>query len=415
MDRRHFGQLLASTVILGASGASAADRWPSWRGTHRDGFIPEKAFPKSLDESTLVRRWTVPLDTGYSGPIIEGDRVIVTETRNKKLEVVSALDRGSGKEIWKTEWEGAMTVPFFAKSNGDWIRSTPASDSKRLFVAGMRDLLVCLQLETGEVLWKVDFPTLFKSPLPDFGFVCSPLVDGDFVVVQAGASLCKLEASTGKVVWRSLADGGGMNGSAFSSPIIAEIKGVRQYLVQTRTKLCGIDPSTGKDLWSKEIEAFRGMNILTPTVWQDQVFTSSYGGKSWLFDLEPSDQSAWVVRTKWEQKSQGYMSSPLVIGSHLYMHLRNQRFICLDLQSGKETWTSRPFGKYWSMVANKDQILALDERGILMLIAADPTEFKILSERKVSDEECWAHLAVVDNQIFVRHLKGISLFEWASS
>ncbi len=415
MDRRLFGQLLASTVVLGASGANAADRWPSWRGVHRDGLIPEKALPKSLDESTLVRRWTVPLDTGYSGPIVEGDRVIVTETRDKKFEVVTALERGSGKEIWKAEWEGAMAVPFFAKSNGDWIRSTPASDSKRLFVAGMRDLLVCLQMETGEVLWKVDFPTLFKSPLPDFGFVCSPLVDGDFVIVQAGASLCKLEASTGKVVWRSLADGGGMNGSAFSSPIIAEIKGVRQYLVQTRTKLCGIDPSTGKDLWTKEIEAFRGMNILTPTVWQDQVFTSSYGGKSWLFDLEPSDQSAWVVRTKWEQKSQGYMSSPLVIGSHLYMHLRNQRFICLDLQSGKETWTSRPFGKYWSMVANQDQILALDERGILMLIAADPSEFKILSERKVSDEECWAHLAVVDNQIFVRHLKGISLFEWAIS
>ncbi|MEZ6136887.1 MAG: hypothetical protein R3C53_18485 [Pirellulaceae bacterium] len=48
------------------------------------------------------------------------------------------MDRTSGTELWKQRWEGAMSVPFFAKSNGDWIRSTPATDGKHVVVGHVR-------------------------------------------------------------------------------------------------------------------------------------------------------------------------------------------------------------------------------------------------------------------------------------
>ncbi len=73
-------------------------------------------------------------------------------------------------------------------------------------------------------------------------------------------------------------------------------------VVQTRTTLVGVDPETGDKIWDKAVEAFRGMNILTPTIWKDKVFTSSYGGKSWLFDFEPSQNSNWAVSTLWRIK-----------------------------------------------------------------------------------------------------------------
>jgi outer membrane protein assembly factor BamB len=229
--------------------------------------------------------------------------------------------------------------------------------------------------------------------------------------VQAGGGVCKLKAATGELVWKKLDDGGGMNGSAFSSPILATLHDRLQLLVQTRTTLVGLDPESGETLWSKPIEAFRGMNILTPTVYENSIFTSSYGGKSWRYDVGPKE-GPWDVAMAWENKVQGYMSSPILIGSHLFLHLRNQRFVCIDMESGKELWTTRPFGKYWSMVSNGEQILALDEQGKLFLIDADPAEFRMVSERKVSEEESWAHLAVVDDQVFVRHLKGLSVYQW---
>ena len=125
-------------------------------------------------------------------------------------------------------------MPFFAKANGDWIRSTPAVAGERLFVAGMRDVLVCLDTRDGKQLWRKDFVKQLGTPLPNFGFVCSPLVDGMAVYVQAGASLIKLDKTTGEILWRSLKDEGGMGGSAFSSPIITTLAGERQLVVQTR-------------------------------------------------------------------------------------------------------------------------------------------------------------------------------------
>jgi outer membrane protein assembly factor BamB len=302
-------------------------------------------------------------------------------------------------------------VPFFAKANGDWIRATPAFDGQSLYVAGMRDLLVCLDAATGETRWRFDFPAELGAPLPAFGFVCSPLVDDQHVYVQAGAGFCKLDKHTGKLAWRVLADEGGMWGSAFSSPLAADVAGRRQMLVQTRQRLAGVDPATGDVLWSREIPAFRGMNILTPTVCGDAVFTSAYGGQSLLFRLR-EEAGALSAAEAWTNKASGYMSSPLIVGEHLYLHLRNQRFTCIDLASGETRWTTRPFGKYWSLVANGEQVLALDERGELYLIRANPEKFELVDSRRVSEDSTWAHLAVCGEQLFIRELGALAAYRW---
>jgi outer membrane protein assembly factor BamB len=228
---------LALLVSLPYS-SSAGDRveaprqqstWPQWRGPSRDGRISvPTAWPDSLARESLVQAWRVPLGSSYSGPIVSESLVFTTETKDKKREIVRALDRQTGKQLWEASWDGALSVPFFAKASGDWIRSTPAFDGESLFVAGMRDVLVCLDARTGETRWQVDFVKELGAPIPAFGFVCSPLVDGSDVYVQAGAALCKLDKRNGKILWRSLKDEGGMYGSAFSSPLLADVAGRRQ-------------------------------------------------------------------------------------------------------------------------------------------------------------------------------------------
>ncbi|HNO32628.1 MAG TPA: hypothetical protein PKI78_12645, partial [Anaerolineales bacterium] len=94
------------------------------------------------------------------------------------------------------------------------------------------------------------------------------------------------------------------------------------------------------------------------------------------------------------------------------MHLANQRFACIDLQTGERTWTSKPFGKYWSLVAQRDRILALDEQGKLLLIKANPKEFELLDELQVSDDETWGHLAVCGDELFVRELRALAVYRW---
>jgi hypothetical protein len=64
------------------------------------------------------------------------------------------------------------------------------------------------------------------------------------------------------------------------------------------------------------------------------------------------------------------------------------------------------------MVANGKQILALDNRGTLMLIDADPGGFKLVSELEVSARPTWAHVSVCGNEVLVRDLKGLSSYRW---
>lgn len=409
--------LVASIAIFCQSSLVGQDKlsvWNQWRGPQRDGLIDGPAWPVSLNEKVLQRSWRVELPPSYSGPVVSESAVFVTGTENEESEVVYALDRRSGKELWKSKWSGAMTVPFFAASNGSWIRSTPAFDGKSLFVAGMRDILVSLNSETGEEQWRVDFVEQLKTPLPAFGFASSPLLDGEWLYVQAGSSFIKLDKNTGRIVWRVLKDDGGMMGSAFSSPVVATLAGKRQILVQTRQKLAGVDPDSGDVLWEQEVPSFRGMNILTPVPVGDGVFTSSYQNKSWLFGVSTSDGKFACAET-WSNSVQGYMSTPVVIDDHAYMHLQNQRLTCIDLRTGERRWTSTPFGKYCSMVAHNDLILALDERGLLLLLRANPKEIELLDERKVSDDETWAHIAVSGKDVIVRELNAVSVFHWQAN
>jgi outer membrane protein assembly factor BamB len=154
------------------------------------------------------------------------------------------------------------------------------------------------------------------------------------------------------------------------------------------------------------------MNIFTPVVVGDTIFASTYQNKSWLYKISKND-SGFAVNDVWENKLQGYMSTPVVINGFAYMHLQNQRFTCVDLSNGETKWTSpKSFGKYWSLIAYKNRILALDQKGILYLIEADPKEFKVLETREITENESWAHLAISGDQIFIRDLKTLSVFQW---
>ena len=169
---------------------------------------------------------------------------------------------------------------------------------------------------------------------------------------------------------------------------------------------------TGSTLWSHNVPAFRGMNILTPTIHQNLVFTSSYDGATFGFELNKAGDS-WAVKEKWKDPTQGYMSSSIIISDHVYLHLRNRRMTCFNIKTGKRKWiTSKRFGEYMSMVAQDNLIVALNDRGVPLLIKASPKEFELLDSREISDDSTWAHLVVTTNQIWVRELHTLTVFKW---
>jgi outer membrane protein assembly factor BamB len=124
---------------------------------------------------------------------------------------------------------------------------------------------------------------------------------------------------------------------------------------------------------------------------------------------------AFKVALAWEHKAEGYMSTPVIVGGKVFMHLRNQKVTCLDLATGTQHWQSDDkLGEYWSLIAQGDRILALDHKGTLYLLKATPEKLEIIDQKKVCEEETWAHVAVDGGRVFVRDLKGLVALDWAS-
>lgn len=406
--------IFSSLLLLSLPIAAQPFNWQQWRGPTRDGMVAEGSpnWPTRLNADNLKRLWSVDLAEGYSSPVIAGPRVFTVETRDRKNEIVRAFDRHTGEQLWETTWPGSMKVPFFASKNGSWVRCTPATDGSSLFVGGMLDVLVALDVETGESRWRADFPAQEDTPRPQFGFVSSPMLDEDSIYVQVGTGLRRIRKSDGKTLWMALEDERAMFGSAFSSPTRAKIGGIDQILVQTRMMLAGVRPDSGAILWSTPVMAFRGMNILTPTPIGDHVFTATYGGGTRYFDIATEDDGQSVTQV-WNDELEGYMTSPVVIDGKVYLLGRNKRFHCIDPAARKVLWsTDKTYGDYWSLVSDGKRILALDNRGVLLLIEADPSGFKLIDKLEVSDRPTWAHLAVCGNELYIRDLKGLTAYRW---
>ncbi len=405
--------LLCGTV----STIHATNDWNQWRGPKRTGEVASQSpWPKNLSEARLIKQWEKPLAEGYSSPVAAGGKVFTFATKNKEFEVIRAFDLESGEQYWEQSWEGAMKVPFFAAKNGSWVRSTPSIDGNAVYVGGMRDVLAKIGAETGEDIWRVDFTERNETEVPSFGQVSSPLVDGETLYVQAGLAVAKLNARTGETIWRSMVDERAMFGSAFSSPIIAELAGKRQLVVQARLELAGLALDTGEVLWSTPVKTFRGMNILTPTlVDNDKIFAASYGGGSFLFQVERKFDAEFAAKPLWNNETiEGYMGSPVVVGEHVYLHGRDKKIHCLAIADGQVAWTSdEEFGEYWSMIHQGDQVLALDQKGELLLFTATPESFTITDRRVVSGKDpTWAHLGMIENKLLIRSLNGISVWQW---
>ncbi|MEZ6136886.1 MAG: hypothetical protein R3C53_18480 [Pirellulaceae bacterium] len=51
--------------------------------------------------------------------------------------------------------------------------------------------------------------------LPSFGLVCSPLIEGEYVAVQAGEAFRQIHIAARKVGWLTMEEEGGMMGALF--------------------------------------------------------------------------------------------------------------------------------------------------------------------------------------------------------
>ena len=381
---------------------SVAADWPQWRGAARDGTWAEANLPDRFPADGLKVRWRQPIGGGYAGIAVAGGRVYTLDRQKEPREVerVLCLDAATGKTVW----EHAYPVTYGKLEYGNGPRSTPTVHAGRVYTFGALGHLHCLDAVTGKVVWAHDTVKEFKGRVPTWGHACSPLVDGDRVVVQTGgedACVQAFDRLTGKEVWRALPDRPG-----YSSPVLIDPPGGRQLVCWTAEHVNGLDPATGKVLWQVPHTTNYDVTISDPVYHDGVLLVSDYWEGSKAIRLDGRGRNPQVV---WQGRRLSLlMATPLVRAGHAYALDKKDGLQCVELKTGAIKWegehvTPKDRNPQASFAwAGGDRALILNTPGELILAELTPAGYKQLAKQTILGKT-WANPAFADGCVFARN------------
>jgi outer membrane protein assembly factor BamB len=338
---------------------------------------------------------------GFSGPVVSGGKLVLFH-RVGNEEVVDCLAADTGGPLWSSKYPTAYRDDF---GFDEGPRSTPAVNPGRVFTFGAEGKLHCWELESGRKVWSVDTKATLRTEKGFFGIACSPLVEGDAVILNIGgrdgAGVVAFDRGSGNVLWKATNDEAG-----YSSPVAATIGGRRYIISLTRAGLVELEPKDGKVVftfpWRSRSNA--SVNAATPVVVDDCVFLSaSYGTGAVLLRIgqDAKPQETWSG----DDILSNHYATSVHDGGFLYgfdgRQEQSPRLRCVELKTGKVRWSENNFGAGTLLVAG-DRLLVLKETGELLMAPATPEKFQPAARAKVLGSECRAYPALARGLYYAR-------------
>lgn len=381
--------------------------WPQWRGRRRDGITHEKGLLTQWPEGGPVKLWEFNFGAESSGGIVGrglssvavADGRAFTQFQDGTDEIVICLDAATGKENWRLAYPSEKTGdPLY----GPAPRATPTVAGDRVYTMGGNGVFHCLDTQTGKPLWKHDLVGEFGAKLPHWGFACSPLIEGDLVIVQAGGSpgtaVMAFRRYDGGLVWQSEDDPPG-----YSSPMAATMAGKRQIVALTGNRVIGLEPTTGALYWQYPWPTANDVNAATPIIRGEYVLVSSgYGKGCGLLQIAVSGVAMSAQLVYENNELTNHFSTSVLVGENVYGFTDKRRLICMDFRTGKVAWDARDLG-HGSLLATDESLLIFSESGELVL--AEPTAEGFRTRGTFSftrRKPCWSPPAIAQGKLYVR-------------
>lgn len=405
---------LCAAITLAVAHGFAAD-WPGWLGPARDGHAAAGSIvPKSLPLEPR-RVWALPIGEGHASPVVAGDKVFYLDAQEGK-EVVHAIDRNTGRELWRAP----LDEGFKNGQTKPGPRAAPLVDGDCVYVQSCLGEFRCLAVADGQLKWRVNFTEEFHAEVPAekglnkgaqrHGFTAAPWVDGDRLIALVGdtngAGMVCFDKFTGKVLWQSLNDR-----AANAAPITALIGGSepKQVLAFTVEGLIGVNLQTGELLWRIPLTTTHGRHVTTPIIDGNIVMVASKENSLMGVELTAEPGTAkWKAAIKWQTKDHLVnFSSPVAVGGYVYGLGPNKNLFCVETKTGKPMWSEEGFtlkpaeNAHLAIIVLGENLLILTETGELVLVAANPKEFKELGRAQVCRSN-WCNPAYADGKLFLR-------------
>ncbi|HEX5272828.1 MAG TPA: PQQ-binding-like beta-propeller repeat protein [Gemmataceae bacterium] len=408
---------LPALALPAISAESARFDWPQWRGPDRNDISKENDLQKDWGAGGPDLLWTYKeAGAGYSGPSVVGNHYF-SMGADEKQEYVFCLDAAKGTKVW--------SVPVGERLQNGWgdgPRSTPTVDGDKVYALAGRGNLVCLQAADGKTVWEKSLVKDLGGNVPGWGYCESPLIDGDKVVVTPGGgkgAVAALDKKTGEVViWRSK---GFTDGAQYSSLVISNAGGVKQYVQMTGQCVAGVAADDGRLLWRHDCKNPTAA-IPTPIVDGNFVWsTSGYGAGCRLVEVDPAGAGKVAAKEVYANKDMSDHHGGVVkVGDYLYGHSNNGGWMCMKFDDGKVVWKeNKKLGKGCLTCAGDRLYLYSEGDGTCVLIEPSPDgwkehgRFKIPEQTKLPRQggHIWTHPVVANGRLYLRDQDLIFAFD----
>jgi len=382
--------------------------WPCIRGPSLDNTSTERDLAEHWPAGGPAVVWRRNLGQGYSAFIGVG-RWVYTQAQTVTGQYVVCLDAKTGTERWRHWYEW----PYAHAGVYPGPRATPTWHAGRIYFASPAGLVGCLDADTGRAVWTVSLKQLgvFDHEL-GFGYSCSPIVDeGRLLLPVPGSklSLVALDPESGKTLWQ-----GGDEPASYSSAYPITLHGRRQVVVFLRNSLASFDAGTGKRLWRYTESEGYDEHAAWPIYREPHLLTAApFRRGAMLFDLSRGEEAGSpkllysaaplsndvCSSTRVDRWVYGFDLSDVQAKVH---RASRGTFRCLELTTGKETWSTDKVGQATALAADGKLIL-FNDRGELILARATPERYEELGRTSVfRGEICWTAPALHQGRLFLR-------------
>ncbi len=415
----------------GAQSPAAFERnWPQWRGPYATGISKTANPPTSWSETKNVR-WKAPLPgRGSSSPIVWGDKVFVLTAvpvgvdgdaqhaprgqlrpRGVHRFMVMAFDRRTGKVAWERVAREQEPHEAAHNDNGTWASPSAFTDGQTLYAYFESFGLYAYDLN-GKLLWEKDLGD--KRMRSEFGEGSTPALHGNTIVVVwdhlngDGSFVVALDKRDGKELWRVPR----AEIDTWSTPLILEVNGKPQAIVQAMERIRSYDLATGAVVWEGEGLT---MNAIPSPVHEDGlvVLMSGFRGND-LRVVKVSEAKGNIDGTSavvWSfDRDTPYVPSPIVVNGVLYFLKTNSGLLsAFDVKTGKPHFQNQRMDAipnvFASPVSAQGRIYFPGREGTTMVIKAGPA-YEVLATNPL-DDAFDASPALVDGEIYMRGLKSL--------
>ncbi len=397
--------LIAPVVAWAASPdgliASSEPDWPQWRGPRRDGISNEKGLLSSWPEGGPKPLWkTGGLGTGWSSPIIVGERLYITGDVGNDL-VIFALDL-DGRMQWRTENGRAWKGPY---PGG---RACCAFSQGRLYNMNAHGRVACLDAATGREFWAVDILERFAGKNITWALSECLLVDGEHLIVTPGgrkALMAALDKRTGETIWTTPPLGDDQ--TSHCSPILFRHAGRRLITNCSSAHGFGVDADTGELLWTVPLSNPFGTNISTPIYGNGCVFyVTPYAELGRAYRLRAEGRSI-IAEHLWTHPLDTVTGSGVLVDGTLFAagYKTSKWWFGVDWRTGKTKYEFKDLTTGAAVYAD-GRLYCLDETGTAALLKPGSEGLEAVGRFRLVPErvhDAWAHPVLLNGRLYLRY------------